>query len=93
MVRMGHEARENSDEDDLCAELLRLALVGRADAGRSAFANGCARRRARRSSSTRPATGRRSADFDLCTRVDEFDFVLQLRHTARIRHACVRSTS
>lgn len=77
LVRMGHEARENSDEDDLCAELLRSRLVGEPMA-----ASGI-RERLRGASSARkffdPACDwAPEGDFDLCTRVDEFDFVLRL---------------
>ena len=59
LVRMGHEARERCAEDDLYAECLRLLLRG--SRRRSArCATGCATRRPRRSSSIRPATGRRA---------------------------------
>ena len=61
LVRMGHEAREHCDEDDLCAELLRPRLLGEPHAVADVARTPARRRRARRSSSTRPATGRRSA--------------------------------
>lgn len=77
IVRMGHEARQNCEEDDICAELLRSRLIGQpmAPAG--------IRERLRLASSARkffdPACDwAPERDFELCTRVDEFDFVLQL---------------
>ena len=81
IVRMGHEARENCDEDDLCAELLRSRLLGE-----SMPVSGI-RERLRQASSAEkffdPACDwAPERDFDLCTRVDEFDFVLQLDRSA-----------
>jgi 2-phosphosulfolactate phosphatase len=77
IVRMGHEARENSDEDDICAELLRSRLVG------EPMSIDGIRERLRGASSAQkffdPACDwAPERDFELCTRVDEFDFVLQL---------------
>jgi 2-phosphosulfolactate phosphatase len=77
IVRMGHEADENSDEDDLCAELLRSRL-----SGEPMPADGI-RERLRGASSAQkffdPACDwAPEGDFELCTRVDVFDFVLQL---------------
>lgn len=77
IVRMGHEARENCDEDDLCAELLRSRLLG------EPMPVAGVRERLRRAPSAQkffdPACDwAPEGDFDLCTRVDEFDFVLQL---------------
>ncbi|MFC4308360.1 2-phosphosulfolactate phosphatase [Steroidobacter flavus] len=76
LVRMGHEARENCDEDDLCAELLRSRLLG------EPMPVGGIREQLRKASSAvkffDPACDwAPERDFDLCTRVDEFDFVLQ----------------
>jgi 2-phosphosulfolactate phosphatase len=76
LVRMGHEARENCDEDDLCAELLRSRLLG------EPMPVAGIRERLRQASSARkffdPACDwAPERDFELCTRVDEFDFVLQ----------------
>jgi len=78
LVRMGHEARERCDEDDLCAELLRRRLLGESpDVGD-------VRERLR----SAPAAAKffdpacdwaPETDFDLCTRVDAFDFVLRLQ--------------
>lgn len=77
IVRMGHEARENCDEDDICAELLRSRLTG------SPMPTDGIRERLRAASSAQkffdPACDwAPERDFELCTRVDEFDFVLQL---------------
>lgn len=88
LVRMGHEARENSDEDDLCAELLRSRLVGEPMSGLSDSepVSGI-RERLRQASSARkffdPACDwAPERDFELCTRVDQFDFVLRVRQPA-----------
>lgn len=67
LVRMGHEARARADEDDLCAELLAARLCGeRYDtAGAEKFFDAAA--------SWAPLR-----DFELCTALDRFDFVLRL---------------
>ncbi|WP_129775005.1 2-phosphosulfolactate phosphatase [Peristeroidobacter soli] len=76
LVRMGHEARENCDEDDLCAELLRSRLLGE-----PMPVSGIREQLRKVSSAVKffdPACDwAPERDFDLCTRVDEFDFVLQ----------------
>jgi len=81
LVRMGHEARERCAEDDLCAELIHARLTG-AD-----FDAGGVRERLRDA----PSAGKffdpaahwaPETDFELCTRVDSFDFVLRLRDRA-----------
>ena len=77
IVRMGHEARENSDEDDICAELLRSRLSG------APMPTDGIRERLRGASSAQkffdPASDwAPERDFELCTRIDEFDFVLRL---------------
>ncbi len=78
LVRMGHEARERCAEDDLCAEILYERLSGREPdvtavrerlrsvAGAAKFFDPA-------------ATWAPERDFELCTRVDHFDFVLQLQ--------------
>lgn len=78
IVRMGHEARENCEEDDACAELLRSRLLG------EPMPVAGIRERLRKASSAQkffdPACDwAPEGDFDLCTRVDEFDFVLQVQ--------------
>jgi 2-phosphosulfolactate phosphatase len=77
LVRMGHEAVERCTEDDLCAELLAQRVAGQQPdtAG--------LRERLRRASSAQkffdPACDwAPQRDFELCTQVDVFDFVLQL---------------
>lgn len=76
LVRMGHEARERCSEDDLCAELLELRLRGEhPDASR-------VRDRLRLAPSAQkffdPACEwAPERDFNLCTQVDAFDFVLR----------------
>ena len=81
IVRMGHEAIANSEEDDLCAELLRSRLSG------NPMPTEGIRERLRGASSAQkffdPACDwAPERDFELCTRVDEFDFVLQLDRSA-----------
>lgn len=77
IVRMGHEARENCDEDDICAELLRSRL-----AGEPLPVEGIRERLRGASSAVKffdPACDwAPERDFELCTRVDIFDFVLRL---------------
>jgi 2-phosphosulfolactate phosphatase len=75
LVRMGHEAQERSAEDDVCAELIAARLRGGApNVGRMI-------ERLRGAPSARkffdPACDwAPERDFDLCTQVDAFDFVL-----------------
>jgi 2-phosphosulfolactate phosphatase len=78
LVRMGHEARERCAEDDLCAELIHARLTG-AD-----FDVEGIRERLRDAPSARKffdaaAHWAPETDFELCTRVDSFGFVLRLR--------------
>jgi 2-phosphosulfolactate phosphatase len=80
LVRMGHEATQRCEEDDLCAELLRCRLEG------ATFDTASVRERLRRAPAARkffdPACDWAPAgDFDLCTQVDAFDFVLRLDTT------------
>jgi 2-phosphosulfolactate phosphatase len=79
IVRMGYDAHTRSAEDDLCAELLAARLKG------EPFDVGAVRARLRHS----PAAAKffdpacagwaPQTDFDLCTEVDRFNFVLRLR--------------
>jgi 2-phosphosulfolactate phosphatase len=81
LVRMGQQATQRCLEDDLCAELLAQRLSGLEPATHDIAA------RLR----TAPSAAKffdpacpwaPAADFDLCTRVDCFDFVLRLdRHS------------
>jgi 2-phosphosulfolactate phosphatase len=77
IVRMGHEARERSVEDDLCAEILVARLAGR-DYDTAGVA---ARLRAAPAAAKffdPAATWAPEADFELCAAIDRFDFVLRL---------------
>jgi len=78
LVRMGHEARERCAEDDLYAECLRLLLLG------APAPLGEVRERLRAA----PAAAKffdpacdwaPRDDFEYCTDVDRFDFVLRLK--------------
>ena len=79
LVRMGHEARERCAEDDFCADSLLRLLEGGAPPATSD-----ARARLRDVPAARkffdPACDwAPQTDFDYCTEVDRFDFVLRLR--------------
>jgi 2-phosphosulfolactate phosphatase len=78
LVRMGVAACDRSDADDLCAQLLAARLRGLPSPGIADI-----RARLRRSAEAqkffdREATWAPEADFELCTELDRFDFVLQL---------------
>lgn len=78
IVRMGHEARERCAEDDLCAE----ALVSLFEGGRAPTTQQ-ARDRLRDCPAAvkffdPAADWAPRTDFDYCTEVDRFDFVLRL---------------
>ena len=77
LVRMGQDARERCEEDDLCAELLAARLHG------GHFDIHTIRPRLRLAPSARKffdpeATWAPERDFELCTAPDRFDFVLRL---------------
>jgi 2-phosphosulfolactate phosphatase len=77
IVRMGEAATSRCAEDDMCADLLHARLTGRA------YDTGDVRERLRTAPSAQKffdpaATWAPQTDFDLCTDVDRFDFVLQL---------------
>jgi 2-phosphosulfolactate phosphatase len=79
IVRMGHEARERCAEDDLCAE----ALVALFDGG-TPLTTEQARDRLREAPAAvkffdPEADWAPRTDFDYCTEVDRFNFVLRLR--------------
>jgi 2-phosphosulfolactate phosphatase len=81
LVRMGQEVCARCDEDDLCAELLAARLAHRE------FDILSVRPRLRNEASARKffnpeAIWAPERDFELCTDVDRFDFVLQLRSPA-----------
>lgn len=77
IVRMGKAAVERSAEDDLCAEVLRARLSG------EGYDVSGVREQLRSSPAARmffdpEATWAPESDFDLCTDVDRFGFVLRL---------------
>jgi 2-phosphosulfolactate phosphatase len=77
LVRMGHEARERCAEDDLCAQILQQRLTG----GPPTVVD--VREALRAASSAQkffdPACDwAPQRDFELCTQLDAFDFVLRL---------------
>jgi 2-phosphosulfolactate phosphatase len=90
IVRMGHEARERCAEDDLCAEALVTLLNGG-----NALTTAEARERLRYAPAAvkffdPEADWAPLTDFDYCTEVDRFDFVLRLRRGADGRHELER---
>lgn len=90
IVRMGHEARERCAEDDLCAE----ALVALFEGGRPPTTEQ-ARARLRDAAAAvkffdPAADWAPRADFDFCTEVDRFDFVLRLQRGLDGRHELER---
>jgi 2-phosphosulfolactate phosphatase len=77
LLRMGHEARERCAEDDLCADLLAARLKG------DAFDVSDVRERLRDAPAAAKffdpaADWAPEMDFNLCTAIDHFDFVLRL---------------
>jgi 2-phosphosulfolactate phosphatase len=90
IVRMGHEARERCAEDDLCAEALVTLFNGGA-----VLTTARARERLRDAPAAvkffdPEADWAPLSDFDYCTDVDRFDFVLRLRRGADGRHELER---
>jgi 2-phosphosulfolactate phosphatase len=77
LVRMGHEASERCAEDDLCAE-----LIGRRLRGLEPDVRDIAEQLRSSSSAAKffdpECPWAPARDFDLCTQVDRFDFVLRL---------------
>jgi 2-phosphosulfolactate phosphatase len=85
LVRMGHEAAERCAEDDLCAQLLEQRLAGEQPGVADV------RERLRSATSAQkffdPACDwAPQRDFELCTEVDAFDFVLRLERGAAPAH-------
>ena len=87
---MGHEATERCDEDDLCAEILLRRLLGENPAvatvpERLRFASSAAK-------FFDPACDwAPEPDFDFCTQVDRFDFVLRLQPDGRLAAVTVEA--
>jgi len=78
LVRMGVAAHDRSAADDLCAELLAARLRGLPSPGTAEI-----RARLRGSAEAQKffdpqATWAPEGDFDACTELDRFDFVLQM---------------
>jgi 2-phosphosulfolactate phosphatase len=76
LVRMGHEAREPCDEDDLCADILAARLRG------EPFDTSDVRKRLSGAASAQKffdsaCDWAPERDFELCTQIDAFDFVLR----------------
>jgi 2-phosphosulfolactate phosphatase len=88
LVRMGVEARERSEADDVCAELMEARLSGKP------FDEKSIRGRLRASSEAQkffdPAADWAPAgDFEFCARLDRFDVVLRRVDSAIGRYALV----
>lgn len=85
LVRMGMAASSRSDADDLCAQLLAARLSAPAAPGGARIADVAAIREQLRASPEAQkffdpaATWAPEQDFELCTELDRFDFVLQLQ--------------
>ena len=78
IVRMGHEARERCVEDDLCAETLVALFEGQAPPTTQAVRDRLREAPAARKFFDPACDYAPRADFDYCTEVDRFDFVLRL---------------
>lgn len=82
LVRMGQEARERCAEDDVCADLIAARLRGESpDTSR-------VREQLRYAASAQKffdpdCTWAPERDFELCTEVDIFDFVLRLDRSSK----------
>jgi len=84
VVRMGQEARERNDEDDLCADLLARRLAGEEpDVTRVRDVLRLAPSAAKFFDPACDWAPQR--DFELCTQVDAFDFVLRLEAVDGLR--------
>ncbi len=78
IVRMGHEARERCAEDDLCAEILLALFDGRPPPTTAAVRDRLRDAPAAVKFFDPEADWAPRTDFDYCTEVDRFDFVLRL---------------
>lgn len=81
LVRMGREAREPCAADNLCAELIEARLAGRPFDVRSARTTLLGTPAAAMFFDPK-ADWAPARDFELCTDVDRFDFVLRLERPA-----------
>lgn len=82
LVRMGHEARERCAEDDLYAECLAQMLRGGSTPGREEVRDRLRNAPAARKFFDPACDWAPLEDFDYCTEVDRFDFVLRLKRVA-----------
>ena len=82
IVRMGHEARERCAEDDLCAETLVDLFEGRSPPSTDAVRDHLRDAPAAVKFFDPACDWAPRPDFDYCTEVDRFDFVLRLRVAA-----------
>lgn len=76
LVRMGHEARENCPEDDLCADLLARRLRGEPEL--TDIRNGLRAASSAAKFFDPACDWAPQGDFERCTQLDAFDFVLRL---------------
>lgn len=88
LVRMGMAAASRSDADDLCAELLAARLSGQLPSEPLPTDSEAIRERLRESPEARKffdpaADWAPERDFELCTALDRFDFVLRLQDEGR----------
>jgi 2-phosphosulfolactate phosphatase len=84
LVRMGVAAAGRSDADDVCAELLRARLTGQGAPDQPSI-----RERLRVSAEAHKffdpaATWAPEGDFERCTALDRFDFVLQMMRAGEL---------
>jgi 2-phosphosulfolactate phosphatase len=79
LVRMGHEARERCAEDDLYAASLKAMLEGAGPPSASDVRNRLRNAQAARKFFDPACDWAPLEDFDYCTEVDRFDFVLRLK--------------
>jgi 2-phosphosulfolactate phosphatase len=81
LVRMGHEARERCAEDDLCASTLVTLFEGGAPPTTEQARDLLRDAPAARKFFDPACDWAPRDDFDYCTDVDRFDFVLRVRRT------------
>ncbi|HXQ30622.1 MAG TPA: 2-phosphosulfolactate phosphatase [Steroidobacteraceae bacterium] len=77
LVRMGHQGRARSLEDDVCAELIAARLAG-TDYETAGIADRLRGAPAAAQFFDPAATWAPERDFELCLAIDRFDFVLKL---------------
>jgi 2-phosphosulfolactate phosphatase len=77
LVRMGHEAAERCQEDDACAEILAARLSGHS-IDENALIEGLRHAPSARKFFDPACDWAPAGDFDRCTQLDRFDFVLRL---------------